>query len=392
MPTTRFLQPGGAGCYHCVSRVVDRRFVLDTEEKRHFRKWMRKLETFCGVEVITYCLMSNHFHILLRVPDKEAAPKLTVESLLALLPVIYRGEDLLSAVQEIERALAAQDEARVGRILARYEARRHSLPVFMKELKQRFTRWFNRQHSRKGTLWEERYRSVLVEGEASALTAVAAYIDLNPVRAGIADSPEDYLWSGYAEACGGGKRARRGLVSILGRKAPPEAAPASGELPVYGVAGSSAGSEPDAVSDPLAVPPGSTSLCEELWPAPAGASKPQRDPTWKDFADGYRLILFDIGAEIAPDAQRGDPGRRGFAAKRVEGEHRRGGRLPLAKAVRCRLRHFTDAAVLGSEAFVDSVFAAFPERFGPKRESGARQLRGIEAGALRCLRDLQAGG
>jgi len=54
MPSNRFLQPGGDGFYHCVSRVVDRRFVFDSAAKRHFLKWMRKLETFCGVEIVTY--------------------------------------------------------------------------------------------------------------------------------------------------------------------------------------------------------------------------------------------------------------------------------------------------------------------------------------------------
>jgi len=85
--------------------------------------------------------------------------------------------------------------------------------AFMEELKQRCTRWLHRQHLRKGTLWEERYRSVLVEGEVIALTAVAVYIDLNPVRAGLAESPEDCPWSG------GRARARRGLLSILARHA-----------------------------------------------------------------------------------------------------------------------------------------------------------------------------
>ena len=55
----------------------------------------------------------------------------------------------------------------------------------MKLLKQRFTQWFNRQRGRKGTLWEERFKSVLVEGTGEVLATMAAYIDLNPVRAGI---------------------------------------------------------------------------------------------------------------------------------------------------------------------------------------------------------------
>ena len=61
----------GRSIYHCMSRIVDRRFVLGEEERRHFVKLMRKMEAFSGVRVLTYCVMSNHFHILVEVPDKE---------------------------------------------------------------------------------------------------------------------------------------------------------------------------------------------------------------------------------------------------------------------------------------------------------------------------------
>ncbi len=70
----------------------------------------------------------------------------------------------------------------------------------MKLLKQRFSQWHNARNARKGTLWEERFRSVLVDGAGEALLTMAAYIDLNPVRAGIVQDPKDYRWSGYGEA------------------------------------------------------------------------------------------------------------------------------------------------------------------------------------------------
>jgi len=76
------------------------------------------------------------------VPDKATAPKLRAESPRKLLKEIV----LLSAEQELDRAVEGGEEA-LAELLARYEARRHSMPIFMKELKQRFARWFNRQHS-----------------------------------------------------------------------------------------------------------------------------------------------------------------------------------------------------------------------------------------------------
>ena len=80
-----------------------------------------------------------------------------------------------------------------------------SLPMFVKMLKQRYALGFNREHDRVGTLWEGCYRSVLVEPSREALLAVGAYIDLNPVRAGMVKDPKDYRWSGYGEAVGRGK-------------------------------------------------------------------------------------------------------------------------------------------------------------------------------------------
>ena len=96
-------------------------------------------------------------------------------------------------------------EARVAAIHARFTYRMHNLSEFMKGLLIRFTRWFNRTHSRTGTLWEERFKSVIVESGVAART-MAAYIDLNPVRAGMVKDPADFRWSSYGEAVGGGKK------------------------------------------------------------------------------------------------------------------------------------------------------------------------------------------
>ncbi len=76
----------------------------------------------------------------------------------------------------------------------------------MKELKERFSRCFNKHHERRGTLWMERFKSVLA-GDGEALRTMALYIDLNPVRAGLVDGLKDCRWTGYGEATGGSKRA-----------------------------------------------------------------------------------------------------------------------------------------------------------------------------------------
>ena len=105
-------------------------------------------------------------------------------------------------------------------VRAKYLRRMWDLSEFMKTLKQKFTGWFNRKHGRCGTLWESRFKSVLVEGSRDCLLKVAAYIDLNAVRAGLAGDPKDYRWSGYAEAVAGDRAARKGLARALAKEKP----------------------------------------------------------------------------------------------------------------------------------------------------------------------------
>jgi hypothetical protein len=92
----------------------------------------------------------------------------------------------------------------------------YDLAEFGKTLKQRVSFSYNRRHQRKGTLWEERFKSVLVDGSPGTLMRMAAYIDLNAVRAGLVKDPKDYRFSGYGEAMGGSKQARAGLGVALG--------------------------------------------------------------------------------------------------------------------------------------------------------------------------------
>jgi REP element-mobilizing transposase RayT len=59
--------------YHCIARVVDRRFAFSPDDKEQFRIYMRMMENFSGCRVLAYCMMCNHFHILLEVPPKPKA-------------------------------------------------------------------------------------------------------------------------------------------------------------------------------------------------------------------------------------------------------------------------------------------------------------------------------
>ena len=217
-------QAAKAVFYHCISRVVDRKLVFGPDEKEKFRTFMRMQENFTGCRVVSYCLMSNHIHLLVEVP---AGPEggFTDGQLLERLRAIYSEAYVATVALELAEARKlvadglAEEGVVVARIHSRFTYRMHDLSEFMKTLMQRFTKWFNRTHSRQGNLWEDVFKSVIVEDGAAAKT-VAAYIDLNPVRAGIATDPADYRWSSYGEAIGGGargngKKARAGLVRAL---------------------------------------------------------------------------------------------------------------------------------------------------------------------------------
>ena len=333
--------------YHCISRVVDRRFVFEDAEREHFRMFMRMQENFSGCRVLSYCIMSNHFHILLEVPpmpEGGISDELLLKRLFATNPEAF----VAVVAKELAEARSQGREEWVAEIHNRFTYRMHNLSEFMKTLLQRFTRWFNRTHKRSGTLWEERYKSVIVESGVAART-VAAYIDLNPVRAGMNSDPAEYRWSSYGEAVGGGpkgngKKAREGLVRAC-------------------MSDSGVGFEAD---------------------------------RWKEVSRVYRwtmgLALGKKGGRAM--VEKGGVRLQMNTAEALEAEDN-GTVLPdlkLAAMLRCRVRYFTDGAVIGSKAFVNEVFDAARERFTERRKDGARRMKGsgkAAAGVLWSARDLR---
>ena len=183
--------------------------LLDKRAKEVLRRQIRYMADFCGVEVLTYCIMSNHFHVLVRVPEAEEVSDKELVRRFSLLYAKDRGK-----VDTLKATLGKGDDA-AAEERERLRSRMGDISLFMKELKQRFSIWYNRTHKRYGTLWAERFKSVLIEDTAASLRTVAAYIDLNPVRAGLVEDPKDYRFCGYAEAVIGDASARRGLRKVI---------------------------------------------------------------------------------------------------------------------------------------------------------------------------------
>jgi REP element-mobilizing transposase RayT len=308
---------GRSAVYHCISRVVGGQALLDDLGKEKLVGILWPMAKFCGIEVITYCMMSNHFHLLLRVPQ---AQDLTDEELLERMEALYGKKGTLV---ELARKAMAQHGRVDQDIRQSMLERMGDVSAFMKEFKQRFSRWYNRQTGRFGTLWAERFKSVLVEDQPGVVETLAAYIDLNPVRAGLTDDPKDYRFCGYAAALAGNKLARAGLMSF------------------------------------------------------------QKATEWKQGAAEYRKRLF-VGAGVSGGSQKAVLDR-----EKIKRVLEAGGELSQGEILRLRLRHMTDGVVLGSKGFVNEIFALHREKFGPKRQSGARPIRGLPLGGLNSLRDLR---
>jgi putative transposase len=309
-------------CYHVMSRTCGGEVFFDDVEKEALRRVIWRMAEFSGIKVVTYCLMKNHFHLLVEVRHREmwlqrfegpdGETKL-MEHLRILYSRAYIGllRDELSDLRS--RGMTVMAERRIEGLKKRF----CDLSLFVKEVKERFSRWLNKRRGRKGTLWMDRFNSVLVEGKGEALRTMAAYIDLNPVRAGLVKDPKDYRWCGYAEALGGSRRAQRGLCKAQGK-------------PVDG------------------------------WKS-AGA------------AEAYRCLLHAEGCEIK-DAQNEKVLRRGVSAESARAVLSEKGQLSTAELVRLRVRYFTDGVVLGSREFVEEIYESQRERFSPKRKEGGRRM------------------
>ena len=123
--------------YHCVSRVGNRARILRREHHEEFVRVLKSQAAFAGVRLLTYCLLDNHFHVLLEVPCRPEA-ELGEEELLRRLGAIYSK----TQVEEIRRhrgELGAEERAALDQGICR---RMWDLSQYMKDTKQRFTQWF----------------------------------------------------------------------------------------------------------------------------------------------------------------------------------------------------------------------------------------------------------
>jgi putative transposase len=158
-----------------MSRTALEGYPLDDVEKDFYVEQMVKLSKLFFVEVLGFCCMGNHFHLLVRMrPETDFSDSELKRRLAAFYetePIFYEDGQLPYLREKLS-----------------------SLSEYVREIKVRFTRFYNKRHGRKGYFWGDRFKSVVVENGETLINCLA-YIDLNPVRAGLVSRPEDYRWN-----------------------------------------------------------------------------------------------------------------------------------------------------------------------------------------------------
>jgi REP element-mobilizing transposase RayT len=182
--------------YHVVARCVRRAWLWGFDEYAgrdysHRKAWVLErlegLTSIFAIDICAYAVMSNHYHLVLHVDANRArkwSSKEVVErwgELFSLPPLIQRWQK--NASTEAECALAEQ-------VIQRWRRRLHDVSWFMRCLNEHLARRANAEDNCTGRFWEGRFKSQALLDEAGLLTAMA-YVDLNPIRAGIAKTPEE---------------------------------------------------------------------------------------------------------------------------------------------------------------------------------------------------------
>ena len=202
----------GDAYYHVMSRCALQTYLLaDGEEvKDMFMRMLRRAEYFSGVKILNYCVMDNHFHLLLFVPKRREVNEAVLRDRVSVLYGKKKAECMFAKWDELEKsgnkAIAEKEKSALRK-------RMYELSEFMKTFKQRFSLWYCSNHDdMEGTIWQGAFHSVLVEGKHDALGAISTYITLNPVRAGIVKDAGQFAWSGYGAACSGDIMAKDALL------------------------------------------------------------------------------------------------------------------------------------------------------------------------------------
>jgi len=183
--------------YHCVARCVRRAFLCGRDEfsgkdYEHRRQWivdrLFELAEIFAIDVVAYAVLSNHYHTILQVSAEQAA-EWSMDEVIERWTRLFSGHPLVQRYRNGEQLDIALLQ-KVSGLAEEWRERLSSVSWFMRCLNEHIARQANAEDNCKGRFWEGRFKSQALLDEAALLTCMC-YVDLNPVRAGLAESPEN---------------------------------------------------------------------------------------------------------------------------------------------------------------------------------------------------------
>ena len=295
--TSRMIITDEKAIYHVMSRTALDGFPLKDVEKDFLLDLIRRLSKLYLVEILGFCIMGNHFHLLVKmIPEFK-----------------FTDADIKKRYVEFYGGDGAFAEGR----LPYWRQKLSNLSEFVREIKVGFARYFNRRHNRRGYFWGDRFKSVIVENGETLINCLA-YIDLNPLRAGLVERPEQYRWNSLGYHVQTNSRDNF-LSTDFGLK----------EFNVK--------------------------------------SKKER-------IRGYRRYVYEAGSLNQPE--KGNV--KVIEDKVLQKERRRAFQLSRTDRFRYRTRYFTDSGIIGSKEFVAENYQRFKHLFFSKHEKKPKPIKGLE--------------
>jgi REP element-mobilizing transposase RayT len=283
--------------YHVMSRTAIDGFPLGDIEKDFMLDLIRRYAVLYFVEILGLCIMGNHFHLLVKMFPE------------------YKFSD-----QDIKKRYVSfygDDREFTDGLIPSLRAKLSSLSEFVREIKVGFARYYNKRHHRRGYFWGDRFKSVIVD-KGETLINCLAYIDLNPLRAGIVSRPEDYRWNslGYHVQTNN----RDNFLSTD-----------------FGLKEFNVNSE-------------------------------------KERIRRYRRYVYEAGAISRPDKMQAKVIDDRVVAK----ERKKDFEISRINRFRYRTRYFTDSGIIGSKEFVSENYRRFKHLFYSKHEKKPKPIKGLE--------------
>jgi REP element-mobilizing transposase RayT len=294
--TARMVIPDQPAVYHVMSRTALDKFPIGSVEKDYLLKLFKRFSKLYFTEILGFCLMGNHFHLLVKMVPDDGFSDDDIEKRLKL----FYGKDYQMPDGQIP--------------LLRIKLA--SLSEFVRDIKVTFARYYNRRYNRRGYFWGDRFKSVIVD-RGETLVNCLAYIDLNPLRAGIVKQPEKYRWNSIGYHLQTGNKDHF-LSTDFGLK----------EFNVR---------------------------------------------SEKERIRRYRRYLYEAGAIDRPDKGRAKVIDPRLLAKQKNKEFE----VTIASRLRYRTRYFTDSGIIGSKAFVSSHYQRFQHLFTSKYRKIPKPVKGL---------------